>query len=764
MKKLLILLLLSSGVWAQELPVTGTVNLKDYPTRAEMQQAIKDAKLGSIVTPPVIKIPDCNCGLKLVNIVETKSTSVKFNFYGCGDIQDIYYFIIQGSDTLRKGNVVPVNDKPTVSFTDLPQGDYKFAIRGKSCISALSESKGFTIPKLTGEVTPPVVVPPAVQHGTPNDAKWISQGLSDHLNLSFTRADTGFLITDLATFSPESNYDFWYFVNGQIVKQTTPLKNFKYQSFSPIQVLKMQGRKGLDTFNRWEGWNDGYYSTDAGHVFSYNVTAGHYTGIFQNGNNSFFNPIPANYDPDIKSAQWADVVNPFKLQTGHALVANRGEWTAEKVFEKGVSYISVFDFPQNSNDQIEAYRYAGKTYSGVVRPESFLGLNPSGPDNWVDGYNTRYWPNGPLSETDAVNKARGFALHALTINETEEGSSYMPKDRAMWGYFYKEVRRRQIEHFESRGIKSYLAHNYFSLGLPDLQNTHDRSAAKQTALNPAASGAYGFWIDGSLKDNNLVCIAVYLNAPDLTIGVLYDEAYKMLTTKAARADLNTMVFLQSTREWRPNNLLRVDYPEGKYYMYEKIPLDPNIIIGSSFLAQVFGKGIVEWGGAGKQTGIKKMTVLWRDGLWFHGNATAPTGQYGDNGKYKSYSNDPGFPYATVNNDYQSPYTFGLDGVAFGSRMYAETFGKVEGGAQTCLRFRVDNGPWVNPSSTVVENVVDAWFDKRPIVVAQEKDGLTAWFYLNPFADNLAHKLDVILPNGQAVTETVSSSGIHAKLL
>lgn len=139
------------------------VDFGKFATKQELDSVAKLIGKPPVIVPPIVKLPDCNCGLKLVSLLETKASSVKFNFYGCGDIADLYYYVIQGPDTLRKGNIAPVNDKPTVSFTDLPQGDYKFAIRGKSCTSVISDAKVFTIPKLTGEVSPPVIVVPPVE-------------------------------------------------------------------------------------------------------------------------------------------------------------------------------------------------------------------------------------------------------------------------------------------------------------------------------------------------------------------------------------------------------------------------------------------------------------------------------------------------------------------------------------------------------------------------------------------------------------------------
>ncbi len=768
MRKLLIGLLL--------LPFVGAGQVVDFgkiPTRDEVKQMIKDAQFGN-VKPPVVVLPACDCGLKLVSLIEAKAASVKFNFYGCGDIKDISYYVIQGPDTLRNGNVVPVNDKPIVTFTELAPGDYKFVIRGRSCASSLSEVKSFTVPKLTGEVTPPVVIPPIVQPGTPSELvpKNIAKGHPDNANFQFTRVFGGWSITDIAPRGPDSDYQFWYFINGQIIKTDAPLKDYLYLSNAPIRILKMQGRNGLDTFNRWHpsNLNDGYYKANAGSSLKYNTSAAYYTGTFTVENGYFFNPIPSAYNPETKITQWADVVEPFKLPAGHFLVLGRGEWTVKEIFDKGQTHLSVFEFPSDGSGNEPNLTKEGKTYSGVQRPEAFFGLNAQQPnEEWVNGYNKQFWPNGQLSKEYVENKARTGQVYAITINETEEGRTATPKDWDMWGHYYKAYRAEQIEKFDKRGTPSYLAHNYYTLGLPDLLNKGmvspdietQRASAKAESRNPAGLDAYRFWTRGSLKDNNLISIGMYLGAPDLNIAILYDNIYKQINNSAI--GIYSCVFIEAQSEWRPNNPQEIVFSDGKYYQADGFPLDPNVVIGASFTSHLFGGiGVIEWGGGSKDTQNKKTTVAYRGGLWFPDGWTTPAGEYLD-GKWKSFGG-PQFPHGTFGNDYFSPYKAGIDMVAFGSRMYAETFGKVYGGETSYLKFRIDEGKWITPSQEATDEIADAFFDKRGFCYSQVKDGKTAFFYLNAFTDNLSHKLEVVLPNGQMVTETVSSNAIHAKLL
>ena len=75
------------------------------------------------------------------------------------------------------------------------------------------------------------------------------------------------------------------------------------------------------------------------------------------------------------------------------------------MLKKGVTHISNYQLPWDNIGEVERLKQAGVTYNDVPRIEAFMNLKPSGADNWSTGYNLKYWPNGPLSEKDATEKA-----------------------------------------------------------------------------------------------------------------------------------------------------------------------------------------------------------------------------------------------------------------------------------------------------------------------------------------------------------------------
>lgn len=732
----------------KKIPVQGTVDLSGYYNKTETE-ALMDAKikaaLGNPNVPPVVSLPDCPEGPILGNISNQTATSLSFQFHGV-EVHEIDWKItktLADTNAIRRGRISNINgNTPGIIYDLLPPGKYWLTINGGNCKEKIKAvPKTFSILSQTDGGGGGVIVVPEPEPGAAAVSMYIAKGMDDHLNLEITGSSGNWILNDKSNPYLEPDYEFRYLINGQIVLTSSALSGYKYQSNNPLRVIKFKTKVGLQTLNMWGETDTYYYSTKAGLTFSYNTTAGMYTGVFIGDLNT---GIPPNFDPRKQTSQWADITS-FELPKGHIFIAPKSEWTIDNQLSKGVTHISHFSLPWENYPEVERMRKAGLTYSDVQRPENFLGLDISGPDDWSNGYNSRYWKNGPLNEQQAIEASNRIMCHIVTINETEEGNSFIDKNNEMWRNIYKPYRARQIEEFDKKGLKSYLCHNYFTLGLPSLANMN-RETAKLFGADPNREGNFNPWKNGSLQDNNLICISIYLNAPDLEIGIMYKNIFQMLNN--TRIGQHSAIFLAGVHEWRPNNPHRILYPDGTYYQYEKIPLDPNVIIQNAFISNVFGIGMVEWGGQGKFSGRKLDTVN-RGGLWFPTGATTPQG---------------GFPYAAINEPAYTPYMASVDLCAFGTKLYSDTFGKVYNGTSQYLAYRLDGGNWIYPSQEYANEVIDAYYDQRGMAYAQTKDGKTAWFYINPYADNLSHKLELILPNGNILTKTVSSNGVHAGLI
>jgi hypothetical protein len=663
----------------------------------------------------------CDAGPDILNIYSVNSTRARLQFWGANVFGIDATVYDERGRLMVSASIVPTSSDITVPLNNLNPGAYKLRLSASNC-QGFSE-KMFSVP---------VVAAKKAAYTNPY-VKVIAKGYAKHLDIVITGSPSNWIINDLADEVPAKGYEFRYMVNGALLLQSTPLKNYRYQSNHPLRILKMQTKPGLTSLAKWsEGERNYFFDPQAGTAFSENVTAGIYTAVFRDANSApgFIDPIPEKYDPEKQLTGWLDYAPDMKLPKGHFWIAKRGESSVETAFKKGVTHLSNYQLPWENLGQVDALKKAGLTYNDVPRTEHFMNLPKTGVDKWSGGFNTKYWPRGPLKEQEAKSQADQTDLgHAIWIGETMEGASTMAPGEAMWGYFYKRLRERYQETYGARHIPYMIAHNYFNFW-PDAF-TRPVDSFPKTDFSPG----------GTLASTNLITEAIYINAPDHLNGTLFGSLYRMELFK--RMGYNAGVFLFGVHEWKPNNSYQYTYPGGLYYFQDKMPLEPNLVIAYAFFSQLFGNLYVEWGGSGKQS-----TRNWDDpsGNWYPDEA--PTSQ-------------PGFPYVAKEGQ---PSYHGYNGSSdlsyFGIKLYHDSFAKVDGGVKKFLKFRIDGKEWILPDKVEGVNIVDAHYDRRGIVLSQSKGGHVAWVYVNPYADNLAHQLEVVMPDGRIVKKTVAGDGVH----
>jgi hypothetical protein len=684
----------------------------------------------------------CKLGPKLLSVSNVTATQLNGQFYGLDVFKITWLIRDMKGKIVRQGDETPTHSNPRITYNALPAGKYTLSYIGKSCTS-LPSTMPFVIPALNGNsnARTSLFVP-----------KVITKGLDQHMDLTFVPSGNGYLISDNASVTPGNGYEFRYMIGAELVTSGTPLQNYFYAGGRLLRIWKMKTKIGLESTAKWsDRENNGYFSTTAGEGFSYNTTAAFQTLIFpENRQFGFTGAVPESFNPATQVTQWADLAPDMKLPRGHVWVASAGDWPIEKIMSKGVTHIAHHSLPWKNTNRVMQLKNAGVTYNNVPRIEHFLKLNPNGPDNFKNGYNLRYWPNGPLTKDQAVQKANEADISdAVWIGETMEGTSFMPAEAEMWGHFYKRLKERYQDKWGSKKVPYFIAHNYFMFWPAEMSLSRDKNRAHYKGLlhlPPDQLPKTNFSPGGSLSSTTLIPEAVYLGAPDAHIGQVYESVYRMHLIR--QMGYETGIFLFGVHEWRPNNLYRHNYPEGVFYAYNKIPLDPNVIVANGFIAQIFGKVFVEWGGSGK-TSNKYFDKEWFKGLWFPHGATDPQN---------------GFPYYAKPNTPSYPgYTGSSDLSYFSQKLYNDTFGKVDGGKGNFLKFRLDSGKWIIPSQFSAEEIVDAYHDKRGFVYAETKNGETAWFYLNSFADNKLHEIEVELPSGKIVRARVSGNGVHTRI-
>ncbi|TDE18272.1 hypothetical protein [Dyadobacter psychrotolerans] len=695
---------------------------------------------------PFVSMADsCKAGPRIMAITDISSSNLNGQFYGI-DIFRISWTIKDPKGTiLRQGEQEPGSNNPLITFKPLPTGKYILTYSGKNCTSKPS-SKEFIIP---------VVLSMAEMNARMGTyaPQTVAKGMDEHMNLFISRQNDVYLISDNASAPLGNGYEYRYMIGADIVKSNQPLKNYFFAGNNPLRIWKMKTKVGLESTNSWsDRENNGYYSTSAGEVFSHNTTAAFRTLVFPTVHikGGFLNPVPENFNPSTQNSQWADIAPDMKLPDGHVWIASPGAWPVEQLRAKGVTHIAKHDLTSTSLTTVMKMKDLGVTYNNVPRIEHFMNLKASGPDQMRDGYNLKFWPKGQLSKEQAIQKANEADISdAIWIGETMEGTSYMPPDAAMWGHFYKRLRERYQEKWEARKIPFYIAHNYFMFWPKEISLSRNRNKEyfKNLLHLPAAQlPKTNFSPGGTLSQTNLITEAVYIGPPDIQQGQVYESIFRMFIIK--NLGYESGIFLFGVHEWRPNNLYQYKYPEGTFYASNKLPLDPNVIIANGFIAQVFGKLYVEWGGFGKSTN-KNFDPEWTQGVWFPKGATDP---------------QPGFSHYKKPGEGSYPgYTGSSDFSYFSQKLYNDTFGQTDGGIRKFLKYKIDNGNWLPPSQFSAEEIVDAYHDKRGFVFSQTKNGKTAWFYLNSFADNVWHNIEVELPNGTVVKERVAGNGIHVKL-
>lgn len=612
-----------------------------------------------------------------------------------------------------------------------------------------------------------------IDSGTAGEYKYalMTKGLDDHLKLTKrTEGDIDY-ISDVSNVSLDDAYEYRYMVNAEVITGKSKLKDYPVPRINGLRVWKMKTKVGLDSVNRWEDADGGYYDRDAGQSFSYNVTASFETGVYiaTSEDNEFESHVSTKYDPSLQMPQWADISRDIKLSKDRVFFLNRGDWPMDLVMRKGVTHISHYHIPRPNGDETLAMQMKrdGDTYSDVQTMPQIFNLPDSGVDEWVDGYNKRYWPHGGLTDEEVKQQLSRYSLtDRLWIGETMENRWFIGSDKSFWNPFYAGIRKLQNELFDSKGMKSYLCHNYFMFWpAPYHINQSSPESIKKLFRTPIDQlPRTNFSPGGSLSTTNLIVEAVYLAAPDIQQFTIYDSILKLNIIRYMGYESG--IFATARHEWRGNNFFETKYDDGKYYEKGKIPVDPNVLFAYSYLSQVYGKVFVEWGGIGKSDeGRTYNKRTFEPTLWYRNGATSPDVSYEnpDKNDMFPYISSPNFPHAVDNGVGYYGYDAGTDISQFGLDLWDSTWGSLEGGKELYLKFRIDGGSWVSPVNEWIDDVINANTNKRAFVNSKNKDGKICWFYLNPYADNKWHTLEVELPNGTVVSHKVAGNGMHIKM-
>lgn len=492
--------------------------------------------------------------------------------------------------------------------------------------------------------------------------------------------------------------------------------------------------------------------------------------------------IPLSYNPDLHNNLFFDVTEDISLPDDKFYTVNIGNVPREQAFARGLTHLpkQLLPWPRNPDGSINyqgdwsavnQLQDSGRTYSDVPQTNEVLAVaDHGGPDQWqtftqggVTGtMNIRYFPTGPYTEAQAIQQGNntGVVAHRLHVGETQEGSQYIQSGYPMWGWYNQRARQRQKERFDAIGKKSWFAHNYFTIGWPDMYylGRNSRQFHKDAFNQPYSSWPYTLFSPGGpLNPTNLICVAVYIGHPDRKSDLLGDIWQMECIRKMGK---EACIFLFAVHEWRPNNWGSLKYrPEdgpnpGTVWRQNKVPIDPGEALTYGFAGCVHGSGSAEWGAQGR---VSEFTL----GDDYSGK-TADLWQALGSTEIQNHTHFPHY----------GPYHFyGYTGIgdmfAFGVRLYCKTWKFTAGGSRKFLKWRKrlaggSWGAWKTPSNNGMDDLADAHYDEEGYVYSELKNNLLAWYYLNPRANGLKYEIEFEHPNNSAATFNTFVAGNMVK--
>lgn len=258
MKKLIILLLLSSGVWAQTtvtFPKSGTVATQEWVLEQLGQK------------PPVAVIGDCPHGPDIKDVYGITKTEFTLLF-DANDVTPIQWKVSNMGDTaaIVRGVVTPTMNHPTIQFgKSLSAKAYRLWIDGVTC----KNKKGvapytFTVPGSTGVVDPPVIVVPPITQPT----GLIKELVLNYNGEGFTSKGTVGIVGEGSYIDEFKMPDGSYVVTGIRLAipwyewETSPGVYSTEKLKSVISFVRARGLSLSFCFLPWRKYGDGFIRPD----------------------------------------------------------------------------------------------------------------------------------------------------------------------------------------------------------------------------------------------------------------------------------------------------------------------------------------------------------------------------------------------------------------------------------------------------------------------------------------------------------------------
>ena len=387
------------------------------------------------------------------------------------------------------------------------------------------------------------------------------------------------------------------------------------------------------------------------------------------------------------------------------------EYSAEQYFQRGLTHIN-------------RYHSAGvplhKQISPMLITPQILGEN----------YNQ-------ITEQEIKNRARSMPLYGLEVHQFAEGKHYLPYDDWRMKIWFRERRAMYEDRKATTGIDYILSVNYGSFGID-----HNDGKKKMEALfaaDPRQLGNYDINF-GEMDDmQNAVTIKAYPRSGDSK-----SEIYKLRMgfEIIRRAGKKGFAIMWPEYEAMDTTVYGPGYPHetellgGKFYRSSNALESPGQILTNSFYSYWDGIGIYTWDGKPLLTSEQKVKTLESVGAE-HTSAQKDSWVPGPNSPREftySDSSDATYPVSP-----QWPYDFIQMG---GHGLYSTCLG-TEGGTKKFAPYRINNGPWINPTGD--NYTMDAAKQKLGMVDMRYKGRRKTIVVCMPEAGNEKYKIEIAHP-------------------
>jgi hypothetical protein len=540
-------------------------------------------------------------------------------------------------------------------------------------------------------------------------AEWrcVARTEAAYLDIAITGEPGAWRIGDRARFPLREGYEFWYILNGTLVKTREPLRDLPYSWSGVLDIKKKHYKIGLDTEARWshEFPDNPWFDRDASYTFGPRNDIG--------GQAIFFNArdIPAegiawlDQTPDWYQGKhvmsWPFDAPPLRLPAGKMMgfTARVQGATPEMRQERGETFTPYHLDPDKCLGPVIGCRV--------------LGIEP-----------------GHMTKADFEAAADRWRLFGAQAFEMNEGEVWIPHASEPSVWFIGRLRDR----YAAAGRKNedyVLCPDYGGYGF-NLSDGDPRWRYQVTPEELRRRDGYLQTYHGVANTINVKHYGTPQDEPRRIMNrIAQFESIKKAGYRAILFGWN-MMEICGTLGYDRGYAWEVRLPNGGLILRSSLPITAyEEAVAHAFISCWYGDGLWIW-----------------DGQAVHGHDVTQISP--------AYYRDKetllnGAQYRPNPTGYEPEPDVALDGYYVGAYLYSQCRA-TEGGARRYLPFTVGGKAYgVEPDGS---DVVTAGNEQRGICQVRELDGHLTLMYYNPFAADLSPQPLAVTIDGETYRGTV----------